>query len=129
MAEAVWRLEVDLPAREQAASTARRVLQHVLSSWGREHLLEDAGIVASELVTNAVQHAADGGQLRLDVQADGNGRLNIAVNDGSMEFPTLQEPAVDAETGRGLLIVAQLSNRWGVDPRPGQGKRVWAELG
>jgi anti-sigma regulatory factor (Ser/Thr protein kinase) len=129
MAEAVWRLKVDLPAKEQAAATARRVLQQVLSSWGRAQLLEDAGIVASELVTNAVQHAANGGQLRLDVEIDANGRLSIAVNDGSDQLPTLQEPVVDAEAGRGLRIVAQLSSRWGVEPRPGRGKRVWAELG
>jgi anti-sigma regulatory factor (Ser/Thr protein kinase) len=129
MAEAVWRLKVDLPAKEQAASTARRLLQQVLNSWGRAQLLEDAGIVASELVTNAVQHAADGGELRLDVQVDESGCLNIAVNDGSERLPTLQEPSFDAEAGRGLLIVEQLSTRWGVEPRPGEGKRVWAELG
>ena len=129
MALAIWRLEVDLPPKEQAASTARRLLQHVLNSWGRAQLLEDAGIVASELVTNAVQHAANGGQLRLGVQVDEDGHLNIAVDDGSDELPTLQEPIVDGEAGRGLVIVAQLSNRWGAERRPGHGKRVWAELG
>lgn len=129
MVEAVWHLEVDLPAKEQAASTARRLLRQVLSSWGRVQLLEDAGIVASELVTNAVQHAADGGHLHLDVGIDEAGRMNIAVDDGSERLPTLQEPSIDDEAGRGLLIVAQLSNRWGVEPHPGEGKRVWAELG
>ncbi|GAB3407867.1 ATP-binding protein [Flindersiella endophytica] len=129
MAEAVWRLEVDLPPKEQAASTARHVLHQVLTSWGRAQLLEDAGIVASELITNAVQHAANAGQLRLDVRVDEHGRLRIAVDDGSEELPTLQEPTIDTEAGRGLLIVTQLSNRWGVEPRPGRGKQVWAELG
>lgn len=129
MTEAVWRMEVDLPATEQAASAARRLVQQVLVSWRRAQLFEDAGIVVSELVTNAVQHAAGNGPLRLGLRVDGKGRLNIAVRDGSAQLPVVGDPTTDSEAGRGLVIVQQLAKRWGVDLQGGQGKLVWAELG
>jgi anti-sigma regulatory factor (Ser/Thr protein kinase) len=129
MADPVWRMEVDLPATEQASSAARRLLHQALVSWRRVQLFEDAGIVVSELVTNAVQHAAANGPLRLAVQMDVRGCLNIAVRDGSPRLPVLQDPAADAEAGRGLVIIEQLAKRWGVDLQGNRGKRVWAELG
>lgn len=128
MEEAVRKLEVDLPVTKQAAAAARRLVRQFLASWSNGRLEDDAGIVVSELVTNAVQHAA-GGQLRLDVWFDRRGCLRIAVDDSSAKLPVMREPAFDAEAGRGLLIVQQLSTRWGVDMHPGSGKRVWAELG
>lgn len=128
MSEGVWQMVVDLPATEQAASTARRLVQNALVGWRRSQLYEDAGIVVSELVTNAVQHAAESVRLRLHLLLNGKGCVNIAVVDDSPEVPVVQDPAIDAEAGRGLVIVEQLSRRWGVDLQPGRGKRVWAEL-
>ncbi|MFB7464865.1 ATP-binding protein [Streptomyces sp. NPDC056224] len=52
--------------------------------------------------------------------------LRIEVTDARREMPVLARPA-DGETGRGLLLVASLADRWGVTPYPPGGRTVWAE--
>jgi hypothetical protein len=79
--------------------------------------------VASELATNAVVHARHPFIVRLDVGET----LRIEVTDGSPRAPIVRSPPPDAENGRGLLIVSQLSTRWGVD-WIADCKVVWAEV-
>ncbi len=87
--------------------------------------LDDAALVLSELVGNAVRHAqGDSIQVRLHRDRD---VLHIAVQDGSTEMPAPREASFEDENGRGMLIIEALSHRWGCDPVAG-GKVVWADV-
>ena len=80
--------------------------------------------MTSELVTNAVLHAATPLSVTLHVLA---GRIRVDVADGSPVIPALKEYGPHAATGRGLTLFNTLASSWGVHPVPG-GKIVWFEL-
>ncbi|ACU74170.1 protein serine phosphatase with GAF(s) sensor(s) [Catenulispora acidiphila DSM 44928] len=116
---------LDLDPDPMAARAARRFVTATLSEWDLDHLTDDVLSVVTELVTNATQHAATTSQLALRSHP---GRLMVEVADCDGRIP---RPAVTQhmdERHRGLLIVAQLSQRWGVRPTD-RGKIVWAEMG
>jgi GAF domain-containing protein len=115
---------LDLDPDPMAARAARRFVTSTLQDWDLEHLTDDVLSVVTELVTNATQHAATTSQLALRSHP---GRLMVEVADCDGRIP---RPAVTQhmdERHRGLLIVAQLSQRWGVRPTD-RGKIVWAEM-
>lgn len=88
--------------------------------------VEAASIVVSELVTNA-QRASPDARVMLHVSLVGD-LLRIEVIDGASAHPSLPSAAsVDAENGRGLLLVEALAKRWGSSQHR-LGKSVWAEL-
>lgn len=127
-----WRAEADLPVTVQAVPLARQLLDELLTVWYREFVdeeqREDARLVLSELVTNAVHHAHNGRHLRVHLESDNDGQLYIAVDDGVRDLPALRELTQHAPDGRGLHIVQELSTRWGTRQLENGGKRVWAEL-
>jgi anti-sigma regulatory factor (Ser/Thr protein kinase) len=89
---------------------------------------DDALLMVSELVTNAVRHGRPDIVLSLSIASD---RLRIEVYDASDDMPLVaaDHPSFDRATGRGLLIVAATAEDWGVARTPGRpGKTVWAEL-
>ncbi|MFH9295430.1 ATP-binding protein [Streptomyces sp. NPDC017520] len=102
---------------------ARLVLQ-----WGHPALAGDTALVVSELATNALLHGAIRGRLfRVHLSLTAH-VLRIAVSDPRGErLPSLRRPDADDCYGRGLLVVAQLADDWGVEPRT-VGKTVFAEL-
>ncbi|WP_327075653.1 ATP-binding protein (plasmid) [Kitasatospora purpeofusca] len=120
--------------RTACVPPARNVVRAVATGWGvTGTALDDLVAVASELLANAAHHAAhhagpDLIRARLLLNADGN-RLRIEVEDQAAALPqAVTGPGDDREvTGRGLLIVQALADRWGADPAPA-GKAVWAEL-
>ncbi|HEV3370604.1 MAG TPA: SpoIIE family protein phosphatase [Acidimicrobiales bacterium] len=85
---------------------------------------ECAALLTSELVTNAVLHAATPLSVTLHVLS---GRIRVDVADGSPVIPALKEYGPHAATGRGLTLFNTLASSWGVHPVPG-GKIVWFEL-
>ena len=116
--------EVLLPAMG-AARRARYLAVEACSRWELRGLAPTASIVASELVANAVKHAATMTDLRFTL---GRRFLIIAVRDGSSAPPRIRaEDLEEASTARGLLLVAELAHRWGSAPTEG-GKVVWAAL-
>lgn len=119
-----------------APRCARGTLHEALTRWGLGHLSEPGQAITSELVTNAIaasiEKAPEGTEPRpitLWVTAE-NGELSIRVWDPDPEPPPRDQPLPGdlAEHGRGLLIVAALSHRWGSHPAPNGGKYVWASL-
>ena len=82
----------------------------------------DAGLVTSELASNAVRHAATPFEVLVDLAG---GRVRIEVRDGSERLPRQEGP--NGSTGRGLVVVDRLASAWGSAPS-GRGKVVWAEL-
>jgi len=113
----------DLPLGPQALGVARHAVRPMLHGWGfrDSDWLNDAELVVSELVGNAVRHG--GGCLSVDLQAHQE-HVTVGAADGSAVVPRRREAD---EGGRGLLIIEALSTRWGVHDHQG-GKRVWVQL-
>lgn len=109
-----------------SAGEARRFVDSVLEQWDCQPLLDDVQLLVSELVTNAVVHAASDAQVAVRLLPDA---LRIEVVDrGSSALPAPSAPErPDAESGRGLFLVEQLATAWGVEPFEG-GKAVWFEV-
>ncbi len=99
-----WSASVDLPFTVQAPAAAREVLRGLLIDWGREQQADDAAAVVSELVTNAVQHAGEQGQLHLSLAAR-EGVLRLELADGSALRPVAPELSDSDERGRGMHVV------------------------
>lgn len=119
-------LQLDLPATPQAAGLARQALREVLGQAGRADLVDTALLLVTELVSNAARHVGGAVRLRAGLRA---GVLLVEVADEEQGEPVLRGVPDDLqESGRGILLVERLADRWGSDPLP-TGKRVWFELG
>ncbi|MER7407528.1 SpoIIE family protein phosphatase [Streptomyces sp. NPDC000070] len=114
--------EWDVPSDPAAVSRSRAVVMEQLTAWGLEELAFTTELVASELVTNAIRHAT--GPVRLRLLRDR--ALICEVSDGSSTSPRLRRARTEDEGGRGLFLVAQLTERWGTRYAP-DGKIIWTE--
>lgn len=117
---------VSLPRDAVSLAIAREHVRVQLAEWSLPALIDAAVLVVSELAGNAVEHAGTGFELRLEVRGDTS--LRIEVLDHGPGSPDPREPDLDSERGRGLHLVASLAVSWGVEPVPGEGKIVWADL-
>jgi anti-sigma regulatory factor (Ser/Thr protein kinase) len=118
----------------RGARLARRLVSHRLDQWGYAYdsaVNENVTLIAAELAANAVRHGRVPGRdfhLRLTATS---GTLRVEVTDTRTErVPPgyVSEAPADAESGRGLLLVARLATCWGTSPRTAApGKTVWAE--
>lgn len=116
---------VTLAADARNVSRARRVLQDAMVGGGRDDDVDAALVALSELVTNAFVHA--GTEAKVVVWSTSAG-TRVEVEDGGAHLPVRRNFADTAATGRGLQLVEELTDRWGVERRGG-GKVVWFELG
>jgi anti-sigma regulatory factor (Ser/Thr protein kinase) len=111
---------------------ARAWTREILGEWHLADLTDTAETIVSELVANAAVHASTGpGRpvIHLALAFD-HGELAILVSDHNPDVPQAQHPAEDDESGRGLLMVKALSDRYGCYPLEGgaAGKVVCAVL-
>lgn len=114
--------------RRASVPDARHHVESLLTEWKLGCLAESAALIASELATNAVNHAKGTGEFFELAVRRRNGVLILEVSDSyQWQMPEMQKPDADDSTGRGLLIVDMLSDKWGVRPRD-PGKTVWAQL-
>jgi CheY-like chemotaxis protein len=116
---------VELGPNPRDVATARRFVGVRCEDWGCGDLVDDAELVASELVTNALLHGAGRCELRLALS---DAALRLQVVDEGDGMPDPQNAGQGDEHGRGLLLVSALCAAWGVEALPGGGKVVWAEL-
>ena len=116
--------ELELAAHPASVSQARRMVRAVVMDSARPELSDDAELLTSEVVTNALVHA--GGLIRIAAKALRAG-VRVEVVDGSPHSPIVRHYGELAGTGRGVQLLDLLA-RWGVEHRPG-GKAVWFELG
>jgi anti-sigma regulatory factor (Ser/Thr protein kinase) len=105
--------------------TARRFVTEAFESLGLAGAVHHAALATSELASNAITHAASSFQVRI---VDHGTRVTVEVHDQSSVLPRSRRPTVDEPTGRGLRIVGECSQRWGVTPVAGDGKIVWFEI-
>ncbi|MFI2433162.1 SpoIIE family protein phosphatase [Streptomyces sp. NPDC018693] len=112
----------DVPADPAAVAEVRAMATRQVEAWGLGELAMTTELIVSELVTNAMRHAAP--PIRLRLLRDS--RLTCEVADASSTAPRLRHARSTDEGGRGLFLVAQLTHRWGARYTPG-GKIIWAE--
>ncbi|MBZ6090962.1 ATP-binding protein [Streptomyces olivaceus] len=118
---------LDLSSTPRGARLARLLATEQLRSWGLP--LDPARHLVAELSNNAADHGrVPGRDFRLTLHVVGD-ILRIEVTDTrGQELPKPQTPAPDAESGRGLLLIDALADRWGVAEGRFPRKTVWAEL-
>lgn len=121
---------LELPFEPASASVARRHVVHVLRTRGVESAAcEDAALIVSELVGNALRHgqATRGGRVLVGWQFGDDG-LHIEVTDGGGGRPAMQDGQNPwSSSGRGLAIVAAVAERWGYALGT-RGTTVWAAV-
>lgn len=103
----------------------RRYVRHRVLEAGLVELVDDASLIAAELLANAHQHGAPPVSIEIDV---GPGRVRLEVSDSSPRWP-LVAPLNNANmTGRGFALVDAVSASWGVRREANGGKTIWCEL-
>jgi len=112
----------DVPADPEAVAGTRAHVVRQLRDWGCEAAGFVTELVVSELVTNAIRYGSSPIQLRLIRDRS----LICEVIDGSSTAPHLRRARAFDEGGRGLMLVAQLTQRWGTQQTP-DGKVIWCE--
>jgi anti-sigma regulatory factor (Ser/Thr protein kinase) len=114
-----------LPCDTGSVRDSRREVARLLRTAGWAPLdVERAQLAVTELVANAVVHAHS----EVTVRCRANGRVRLDVTDAAADaVPVPQEAAPDRLGGRGLQLVAGMSERWGVERAPGA-KTVWCEM-
>ncbi|WSQ62656.1 SpoIIE family protein phosphatase [Streptomyces sp. NBC_01217] len=113
----------DVPFDPAAVAGMRAAVAGKLDDWGLSELAFAVELVLSELITNAIRYGSAPVTIRLLLDRT----LTCEVADGSSTSPHLRYAAALDEGGRGLFLVAQLTERWGTRYTP-QGKVIWAEL-
>ena len=114
-----------LPVGPDVVGRARAFTREILARWGCDVLVDDATLLVSEMVTNAIRHTDGKSVLKLLRETD---RVRITVTDTETRPPAPNlrfEPT--ATSGRGMHLIDALASAWGVEPT-GSGKSVWADL-
>ncbi|RKS75459.1 anti-sigma regulatory factor (Ser/Thr protein kinase) [Motilibacter peucedani] len=108
-----------------AAREAREFMDAAICTEHAASVLDDARLLVTELVANAIRHGAP--PITLQVECDASAGMRVSVSDGCAVEPTPRETSPDDESGRGVHIVDLLSDSWGVQPTE-NGKAVWFRL-
>jgi PAS domain S-box-containing protein len=114
----------------RSVATARAFVRDTLQGWGYSDVVDDAVVLTSELVTNAVVHAGTSADV-LCLRSEDGVRVEVADRYPEREVPIQGAGRaianLDSENGRGLLLCAALASRWGVEYTPTH-KTVWFQL-
>ncbi|MFE9258589.1 ATP-binding protein [Streptomyces sp. NPDC006879] len=117
-------LRLSIAADPALVSQVRGAVRAALTSWGVERHADVMELMASELVSNSLQHSGSpdvGVLLEFDEE-----RMILEVTDTSPQRPTPREAREDEVRGRGLFLVEALCTTWGWRHEPEGGKTVWA---
>ncbi|MFC0598075.1 SpoIIE family protein phosphatase/ATP-binding protein [Streptomyces palmae] len=114
--------EWQLPAEPSEVAAVRGAVARQLTAWGLAEAAFSTELILSELVTNAIRHAA--GPIRVRLLCDRT--LICEVADTGSTAPHLRYAATTDEGGRGLFLVSQFAERWGTRYTP-EGKVIWTE--
>ncbi|MFJ9176811.1 SpoIIE family protein phosphatase [Streptomyces sp. NPDC102360] len=116
-------------AEPERIAAARQQLRELLHDWADTDQMDSAVLLVSEMVTNVLVHTDGDALLVAEMTRHGSEprRLRVEVADASDDLPHKRRPGELASSGRGLVLMELLADRWGVDPR-GEGKSIWFEL-
>ncbi|MEU5026091.1 ATP-binding protein [Streptomyces milbemycinicus] len=115
-----------LPRHPSSVPSARRLVLSQLAVWALAGSADDAELLVSEVVTNALRYT--GGSVRLTLcLCPADGALRCEVEDADPTPPQSRQPCEEDEGGRGLYLIDLLARSWG-SHRTGTGKTVWFEL-
>ncbi|GAA5058307.1 ATP-binding protein [Streptomyces similanensis] len=117
---------LSLTVSEHSARHIRRIVRSYLTEWEMAELTDTVELAVTELVANVVRHVPDRRcTVLLLSRATG---VRVEVTDSSPQLPeTPADLSVDAEGGRGLLLLDAVVDKWGVQPHGAEGKTVWFE--
>lgn len=124
---------VTFPAAKEAIPPVRRDLYTMLCKSGLAEIADILALAAQELMANAVTHGCQGfppnTEITMTATCDGR-QLRLTVEDPSTDLPCVRPGSSDMESGRGMLLVDEFADRWGVElsSKGGGGKAVWMEL-
>ncbi|WP_042406921.1 ATP-binding SpoIIE family protein phosphatase [Streptacidiphilus carbonis] len=107
---------------------ARAELRAIMHDWAVPDQVDATVLLATELLTNVLVHTDQAAALVATMSGQvGSRRLRLEVSDGSDELAHRRSPGEMASSGRGLILLELLSDRWGMEPR-GEGKSIWFDL-
>lgn len=98
-------------AEPRAVAGLRRAVGHQLAAWDASAIVDDAQLAVSELATNVIRHVGEGSAATLVIEDDA-GHLRIEMHDTSPVLPRCRQADSCEESGRGLALVAAISNSW-----------------
>ncbi|WP_018554182.1 MULTISPECIES: SpoIIE family protein phosphatase [unclassified Streptomyces] len=111
----------------EALSSARHMIRAAVRAWGAKDRADEIELAADELITNALMHTDGGAIVTIRVLTGPERRLRVDVEDRSSALPRRRDAGESGVSGRGLMLVDQLADAWGVESR-GTGKCVWCEF-
>jgi anti-sigma regulatory factor (Ser/Thr protein kinase) len=118
------RIRMRLPPVPDACRQVRQLVNQACAAWHRREAAAVAALIATELVANVVRHAHTTMEFTMGLR---DGGMWLTVRDGSRRMPRPADPGVTDAGGRGLQLVRELTESWGVLPVP-DGKVVWTRL-
>jgi anti-sigma regulatory factor (Ser/Thr protein kinase) len=114
-----------VPNRPDSIPAVRVFLSRLLSGWGlADEIIDDASLLATELLSNAVRHGTGRVALRVEVE---DGVVQVRVHDDHAKMPVVEDADLTSVRGRGLFIVECLADQWGIHPDE-RGKTLWFRL-
>jgi anti-sigma regulatory factor (Ser/Thr protein kinase) len=119
-------ISLSLPPEAQSCAMARRAVRAFCRTNRLGHLADDAELLTSELVGNALEHSH--ATVGLTAQCtDASVTVRISDDDAAVILPPPRAPSALAERGRGLFVVSEVAGDWGTN-RHGDAKSVWFRL-
>ncbi|MFF7202789.1 MULTISPECIES: ATP-binding protein [unclassified Streptomyces] len=118
---------VELQALPSRIGQVRRIISAQLRYWHLDPLIDQAALGVTELLTNVHRHAEPDKMCTVDIELLLD-RLTVSVQDNDPRLPTVRDSDALDTSGRGLGLIAAVSDCWGVHPRGDLGKAVWFTL-
>ncbi|MEV5437474.1 ATP-binding protein [Streptomyces sp. NPDC052682] len=118
---------VELQALPSRIGQVRRIVSAQLRYWHLDSLIDRASLGVTELLSNVHRHAQPDKTCTVEIELD-LGRLKVSVRDHDPRLPVVDDAEPLATCGRGLAMVAAVSESWGARPDGESGKVVWFTL-
>ncbi|WP_345116400.1 ATP-binding protein [Streptomyces drozdowiczii] len=118
---------VELQALPSRIGQVRRIISAQLRYWHLDPLIDQTALGVTELLTNVHRHAQPDKSCTVEIELLLE-RLTVSVHDHDPRLPTVRDADDSSTSGRGLALIAAVSESWGVRPRGESGKVVWFTL-